>query len=44
MSRALDVWLEDDRAGRLHENNGIWSFDYDTCRSQTCSGNCQSSE
>ena len=29
MNRELDVWLEDDRAGRLHENTGIWSFDYD---------------
>lgn len=29
MSRELDVWLEDDRAGQLHENAGIWSFEYD---------------
>lgn len=29
MSRELDVFLEDTRAGRLHENAGIWSFGYD---------------
>lgn len=29
MSRELDVLIERERVGRLFENNGIWSFEYD---------------
>ncbi|MCS6765422.1 MAG: HipA domain-containing protein [Candidatus Protistobacter heckmanni] len=35
MSRELDVFLEDTRAGRLHENAGIWSFGYDAAWLET---------
>lgn len=30
MSRELDVYIEAERIGRLFENTGIWSFQYDT--------------
>lgn len=30
MSRQLDVYIEAERIGRLFENTGIWSFQYDT--------------
>ena len=30
MSRALDVYIEAERIGRLFENTGIWSFQYDS--------------
>lgn len=29
MSRELDVLIEQERVGRLFENSGIWSFEYD---------------
>ncbi len=30
MSRELDIWIEQERVGRLFENTGIWSFEYDS--------------
>ncbi|MFZ2852868.1 MAG: HipA N-terminal domain-containing protein [Rhodocyclaceae bacterium] len=29
MSRELDILIEQERVGRLFENSGIWSFEYD---------------
>lgn len=35
MSRELDVFIEAERVGRLYENLGIWSFEYDASWRET---------